>query len=188
MKKVIVKSVIVTACILLVVVKIGSMIVSFFFPQTVSDLAFRVNAVKTCVNYQEKAYLKDKEFDTLALLTERCIWASDDEKVIIYAEKFITDEKFNDYAKNVDESYAYYIITSFVISLYNEGYKTKSVETAFKESNGFKTVGPIHRLIAYASEKGDKETLNVIKQKLITYDGDEYASFLINVIDNELQK
>ena len=188
MKKVIVKSVIITAILLVAVAIISIFTLTTFFPQTVSDLAFKVNDKKTCVKYQEKAYLKDNSFSNLVLLTERAIWADDDEKVVIYAEKFIADENFNSYATQVDESYAYYITSSYVISLYDEGYITKSIETAFNESNGFENLGPVHSLIAYAVNKSDKATLTTIKQKLTNYRGDAYATYLISVIDEEINK
>ena len=188
MKKVIVKSVIITISILIVSFFVTSLAITTFFPKTVSDMAFRVGEKEICVSYQEKAYLKSGKFADLATLTERCVWAGDDEKVIIYAEKFIYSNEYATFLSGKDEGYAYYIASALTISLYNEGFIKKAIETAFSESNGFSTVGPIHRLIATASENSDKQTLNLIKTDLLKYQGDEYATFLISVIDNELTK
>lgn len=188
MKKVIVKSVIITIFILIALFFAGGLVLTSFFPKTVSDMAFRVGEKQISVNYQEKAYLKSGKFSDLATLTERCVWAGDDEKVIIYAEKFIYSNEYAEFLKGKDEGYAYYIASAFTISLYSEGYNLKAVNTAFSESNGFSDVGPVHRLIAVASENGDKNTLNLIKTELLKYGGDEYANYLVSVIDNELNK
>lgn len=188
MKKVITKSVILTVLILVVVVLVGQMTLSIFFPQTVSDIALKFNDKTACANYQEKAYKKSPTFDNLALLTERSILANDDDKIIIYAEKFIDDENFIAYANSVDESYAYYIASSLVTSLYNKGYTLKSIETAFMQTVDFEHVGPVHRLIALASEKGDKQTLITIKQKLITINNNVYVNNLVQIINEEINK
>jgi hypothetical protein len=153
----------------------------------VSNVAFKLNDKKSCVNYTEKAYISSGDYETLALLTERCIWASNDDKLIIYAEEFISNDKFNNYATNTDEGYAYYITSAFVIALYNKNYVEKSVETAFQHSNGFQNIGPVHRLIAVCNDKGDTSTLLAIKEKLTLYN-DEYATYLISVIDGVLNK
>ncbi len=183
MKKVIVKSVVITLCLLLVTIAISVAVITAYFPMTIADVAFRVNAKQSCVTYTEKAYEKNRDIDTLAILTERCIWANDNEKTVIYAEKFIVNENFDSYASSKDEGYAYYIASEYVIALYQLGYKERSVESAFQLSNGFKAVGPLHRLIAISAEANDIEILTAIKTKLTPYSTDEYAKYLINVID-----
>lgn len=183
MKKVIVKSVVITLCLLLVSVAISIAVITAYFPMTIANVAFKVDAKQSCVTYTEKAYENNQSIDTLAILTERCIWANDDEKTVIYAEKFIAHEKFDNYALSKDAGYAYYIASEYVIALYELGYKEKSVETAFQLSNGFKTVGPLHRLIAISAKANDIEVLTAIKTKLVPYSTDEYANYLISVIE-----
>ena len=129
MKKVILKSVIITLCILVAFFTASTVILTSFFPKMVSDMAFKVNAKNTCVTYQEKTYLKDDSFENLATLTERCIWANDDTKIIIYAEKLLNDENFDPDLSTRDEGYAYYVTSALVIALYNEGFVEKSIET-----------------------------------------------------------
>lgn len=185
MKRVIVKSVVITLCLMLISIAVGVAVITAHFPEVVANLAFRVQSKETCVSYSEKAYEKKGDIESLALLTERCIWAENDEKIVIYAEKLISHAGFSEYSEGKDSGYAYYIASEYSIALYDIGETDKSIESAFQNSKGFKTVGPVHRMIAYVLSKNDETSARKIASKLETYN-DEYAAYLITVINDAL--
>lgn len=188
MKRVIVKSVLITLCLLLAFIAVSIAVITAHFPMVVADLTFKVDNKKSCVAYTEKAYHISQDIGDLAILTERCIWADDNLKIIKYAEMLITEDGYDEFLLSKDGGYAYYIASEYVIALYDEGYNVKAVESAFQSSKGFEDIGPVHRLIATCNDKKDFQTLNAIKQKLLTYSGDKYADYLITLIDDALTK
>lgn len=185
MKRVIVKSVLITLCLLITLSAASVAVITARFPMIAADVAFKVDSKQTCLQFTEKAYLLSNDVDDLALLTERCIWANDNEKTIKYAEALISDDNYNQLLSKKDSGYAYYIASEYVIALYQNGYVEKAIDAAFKLTNGFKKVGPVHRLIALCAENSDGATLIAIKEKLRLYDN-ESALYLISVIDDAL--
>ena len=162
MKKLIIKSSIITAVLILVVTTAFLFVLSLLKPNVIANMAFNLNNERTCVKYSEKQYLKTKDINDLALLTERCIWAGDDKSVVKYSTILLSHNDFE--SLNKGSNYENYIASSCTESLYKIGNKLKSVEIAFSYYDGITTPNAV-RVLIYNSQN-DKDTLNLILQKL----------------------
>lgn len=183
MKNLIIKSTIITLSLILIVGTLFILVLSFVKPSIIANTAFNLNNKEVCVKYSEKQFLKSGSVSDLKILTERSIWASDDNKVVQYASKLLSHNEFINSSNN--HEYENYIASSYAQSLYKIGNKQKSVEVAFSYYDGITTPNTIRVLVYNA--KTDKETLNLILQKLngLTTETNE-TSYLITEINKLL--
>lgn len=183
MKKLIIKSSIITVVLILVVASAFLGLLSITKPSVISNMAFNLNNEKACVKYSEKQFLKTQSVKDLALLTERCIWAKEDSKVVKYASLLLFNSEYESLNKNSE--YENYIVCSYTESLYKTGNKQKSVEVAFSYYDGITTPNAV-RVLIYNS-KEDKDTLNLILQKLNDIENKtEETNYLISEINKLL--
>lgn len=141
-------------------------------------------AEKSFCYYTEKTYLKDGEFDTLALLIDRAVNAEDKKRIARYALAFCLDEEFSAYcikkdsASAVDISYFDFYGSECVSCLYDDGSETPSAELAVAMTSEYTTACPLATAISLAVKNGNaayaKSVLGLYEKngKDITCDGD----------------
>ena len=184
MKKLIIKTCIITLIIILAVGFSFFWLVSIASPKIIADTAFKLNAKTTCINYSEKQYKKSESVDDLAILVERTAWANEYELTTKYAPILLSDANFSDYVlENKDDSYEKYIASLFVESLYKTGNKDKSIEVAFSYYSGESGSNTVRIIILTA--KSDTETLTAVLKKLKAIENKtEETNYLIEQINN----
>ncbi len=166
MKKVIIKSTIITAIIIAILSLSFTFLVTACFPKYVADVSFKLGNKKTCVAYSEKQYNKTLEQGDLATLVERSIWAGNNAITIKYSAIFINSENFVTYCNLQDDNYLYYIVGSYVKALYENGEKEKSVETAFLNTSTYTQTNPIRLVASLAIEENNKQIVQIIYNNL----------------------
>ena len=166
MKKVIIKSTIITAIIIATLSLSFTFLVTAYFPKYVADVSFKLGNKKTCVTYSEKQYNKTLAQDDLATLVERSIWAENDAITIKYSAIFINSENFITYCNLQDANYLYYVVGSYVKALYKNGEKEKSVATAFSNTSTYTETNPIRLVASLAIEENNKTIVQTICNNL----------------------
>lgn len=184
MKKLIIKTCILTLIIILAVGFSVFGLISITSPKIIANSAFRLNAKTTCINYSVKQYEKTESVADLAVLVERTAWANDYELTAKYAPILLSNGDFSDYVlENKDAGYEKYIASLFVESLYKTGNKNKSIEVAFSYYSGESGSNTVRIIILTA--KNDTETLNAILKKLKAIENKtEETNYLIEQINN----
>ncbi|MBR5438952.1 MAG: hypothetical protein IKV61_01905 [Clostridia bacterium] len=162
MKKVVIKSTIITVLIIILFSVAFTFIVTAFFPKYVADVSFKLGNKQTCVNYSEKQYNKTLERDDLSTLVERSIWAGNNAYTIKYGAILINSENFSTYCNLKDEGYLYYVVGSYVKALYESGEKQKSAETAFLNTSTYSETNPIRVVASLAIEENNKDIVSLI--------------------------
>ncbi len=167
MKKLVIKTIALTAVILLVLSAGFYLVLSCLFPSQLADFYFKSGNEKLALKYSEKAYDKSSDVLDLAILAERSIAFDDNAKIITYCSQLINDENYHKIFTSKGQSYHYYIVGSLCQARYEKGDKSVAVETAFSNTSDYVEHNPIHRLIVLSASKNDQNTLAIIKQKLI---------------------
>ena len=162
MKKVVIKSTIITVLIITLFSVAFALIVTAFFPKYVADVNFKLGNEAATVKYSEKQYEKTLSQSDLATLVERSIWAENDEMLIKYGAIFINSENFSTYCKLKDDSYLYYIVTCYVKALYENGQEQKGVETAFLNTSTYAETNPIRVVASLAIAEDNKDIVLLI--------------------------
>ncbi len=181
MKKLILKSSIITLSLVLILGALFFVIVSASKPYIIANVAFNLNNKELSVKYSEKQFIKTQDISDLSLLTERCIWANDYNKVVKYSSILLSHKDFDSYSSD----YENYIASSYTEALYLTKNKLKSVEVAFSYYDGIKAPNTIRVLIYNA--KNDKDTLNLILTKLNGInDKTQETNYLISEINKLL--
>lgn len=169
---------------MIVVSAVSIGIVSAAAPSLMGDFCDGIGLKKTSVCYTEKTYLKDGEFDTLALLIDRAVHTGDKKRVARYALAFCLDEEFSAYcikkdsASAVDISYFDFYGSKCVSCLYDDGSETPSAELAVAMTSKYTTACPLAAAISLAVKNGNtayaKSVLGLYEKngKDITCDGD----------------
>lgn len=166
MKKLVIKSTVITVIIIALLSLAFTFTVTAFFPKYVADVSFKLGNKNTCVKYSEKQYNKTHSQSDLSILVERCVWADNDELTIKYGATFINSENFATYCSFKGDGYLYYIVGSYVKSLYETGEKEKSVETAFLNTSTYSSTNPIRLVASLAVEENDKQIVQKIYDNL----------------------
>ncbi|MBO5925968.1 MAG: hypothetical protein J6Q38_00195 [Clostridia bacterium] len=184
MKKLIIKTSVITIILIVVFGFIFVALSGVLYPKAVADMAFRLNNKSICVKYSEKQYLKSGEIEDLKLLTERAIWAENNQLTIKYASILLNSDDFSKLENSNDLET--YIASGYAEALYLTGNKSKSIEVALSYYTGESGLSPLRVLIYTA--KNDNDTLNQLLKKLNAFESKtEETVYLINEIKNLLK-
>ena len=135
-------------------------------PKAVADMAKRTGNVELSLKYREKSYLKSNDYRELALLCEAAIECDDYDKTVTYAETFIASDKFIDYCGEKGGNYYGLITACYANALYKTGEKLKGVESAFSLTKSLDELNAVSFISAEAIGDKDKETINLIIERL----------------------
>ena len=186
MKKLIIKTSIITLVIILTVGFALYGFLSLLYPSAIASMAFRLNDKETCILYSEKQYEKSQDISDLAILTERTVWAKEYELTVKYSSLLLSHLDFEDY-KQSKPNYENYIACSLVEALYLIGNKNKSIDVAFSYYTGISEQNTVR--IAIITAKNDMETLNLILKRLRAIENKTTETdYLINQLNNLLNK
>ena len=186
MKKLIIKTCILTLIIILAVGFSIFGIVSVTSPSIIANTAFNLGAKNTCVTYTIKQYEKSKDVKDLLLLVKRSAWAKDYSSTSKYAPLLLSDEGFYDYLVS-DPTLENYVASLLVESLYKTNNIEKFIDVAFSYYKG--NSGPNTLRVAIVTAKDDTETLAVILKKLRAIENKtEETNNLIEQINQRINK
>ncbi len=181
MKKLVIKTCIITILIILSVSFLIICLLGLFNPSFIANTAFRLNLKDVCVTYTEKQYLKTESFDDLITLTERSVWASSYETTAEYSAILLNHKDFESFSAS-NENYENYVASSLVEALQKTGNTEKAIETAFAYYSGESKPNPVRILILNAID--DNDTLNAVLKKLRALENKtEETKYLINQIN-----
>ena len=168
MKKVIVKSVIITLILVLLSSTIISVVLCLFFPKTISNLSFKVGNYDLAVTYSEKSYEKDPSVENLIDLVEKSIIAKNNAVTSNYTGLLLVDESFiNDVLPSKEAGYFNYLASSYVKALYYTSSYEKCVKSAVNYTNfNERTINPTTTLISICAEDNNKSVLNMLLGEL----------------------
>ncbi len=175
MKKVIIKSVIITLILILLFVTSFSLVLCLGFPKTVSNLSFRIGNYDLAVTYSEKAYEKNQTTENLVDLVEKSIVAKNYQINGKYAGLLLVDENFkNDILPNKENGYFNYIAKFYVKSLYSLGDYQKCVKSAVNYTNfNNRDLSATSTLISLCVEDNNKNVLNMLLSELDLLESNE---------------
>ena len=184
MKKLIIKTCILTLIIILAVGFLLFGVVSVTSPSIMASTTFKLNLKTACVNYSVKQYEKTGSINDLALLVERADWANDYSSTAKYAPLLLSDTSFYNFVENEkDGGYEKYVACLYVESLYKTENIEKFIEVAFAYYTGESGSNTVR--IAIVTAKDDSETLNAILKKLKAIENKtEETIYLIEQINN----
>ncbi len=186
MKKLIIKTSIITLVIILTVGFALYGFLSLLYPSSIASMAFRFNDKETCITYSEKQYEKSKDIADLALLTERTVWAKDYELTVKYSSILLSHSEFYNYSKS-NPGYENYIARCYVEALYLTQNKNKAIDVAFSYYTGESGQNTVR--IAILTAKDDNDTLNAILIRLKAFENKTTeTNYLIEQINNLLNK
>ena len=183
MKKLVIKTTVIALSIIITLTFLIGVIISVASPLTIANASFRLGNKDLAVKFTEKHYLKTLEYDDLALLVERGISAGNDDIVIKYSPEFINSENFEGYSKTQSGDYVNYIISGYVVALYNEKDIAKAISLAFQYVDAsFTLPNPVTTLVYTASGKNDVNTLQKVLTELESLKENENIKKVINAV------
>ncbi len=142
-----------------------------FFPSTMMEITYDLGMESSSVHFAVRAYDGSEDIYYIAYATEVSIQEDMTGKILSCGEKFIHDEKFDEYCKKKGEdgeSYQQFIYGQVAVSRYQKGDKTGAIEladSAFVEGR-FPKQNALVVLLLTAMENGDEETLTLIGERL----------------------
>ncbi len=168
MKKIVIKSVVITLILIIAFTCVFSLVICSFFPKIASNLSKNVGNYELSTTFSEKAYQKDSSTENLVDLVEKSIMAKNDNKIAKYAGVLLVDEDFrNNILPNKDSGYLSHISSTYVSSLYNLEEYDLAITTAFTHTSFLvDDMNAVKVLIIICDEDGNITMLNQIKAKL----------------------
>ena len=174
MKKLIIKTSIITVLSVLVATILLVTTLCIFAPKTVSDYFYGVGNGNLSVRYMEKAYNKNQTAENLEELIFKANENEDYSRVVKYSEIFINREDFvafiNAKPSNSGQmTYEEYFYGNYVIALYETGAENevifavadKTVESNYSEYSAYSS-------LVYGCSATDTAFLSALKDKLVS--------------------
>ena len=155
--------------ILLVFIVVG---LCSLFPSTSMHITYDMGMEASCIYFAERAYKGSHEIYYIAYATEVAIEDDKTEKIATCGEKFIADEKFEEYCSLKGENYKQFIYGQVCVSKYDKGEKGESVALAVESLNGgFPEGNALVAVLLTALQAEDGATVALIKDKLVEIQG-----------------
>ena len=163
MKKVIIKTAIITlASIIAFCILLGSVFL-VFMPNKVADFYQSVGEIEKTLEYREKAFNKLEDSESLKLLLIACVNAKNDEKLINYFTVYTQSDNLI-----INKSEIVSVAGNYCVALSKKGETEKALKMAGEYSLPYSKTVPYRHLIAYAIENKNEPMLQTLLQELIT--------------------
>ena len=164
------------------------------------SISYKLGNDSGAMKYAHTAYTRTSEVAYIAYATEVAFGVDDDEDIVLYAEEFVADEKFDEYCLEVDDkfskeqdtyqqgTYRQYVYGRLVVSKYSLGEKEKALEYA-EQAIGDKFVknNAMVALLFEAILKEDGATVEMVISKMrnLSLQGEDavYLNSLLEAYD-----
>jgi hypothetical protein len=195
LEKIVVKTAVKTALIVILILLISIGVINFAFPQHVATFAERIGNYQLAVKYTNLRYSYTGDEYDLARLVDDCILSDKDEYIVTYGEKLIDDEGFDEVCeyKNellkeyIDVDYGQYVAGKVAVSKYNLGDFDGALKLALRinGSLSFKANNAVLALSAKVIENKDRESAVKVVSALggITTENDGETALLNKLIE-----
>ena len=155
MKKLVIKTALITLGAIIVVALAAYGIVARVAPSTLADFYAKMHNYSLTVKYEQRQYERSGEFSDLAALCAELDERRDAEKTAKFVAMLVDDEGFSEYCKKTDESFGNISTAEFyngklVLALYRSRGVADACERAVKavEKYGYTKNNPFNTLIA----------------------------------------
>lgn len=171
--KIILKSILNTllAILILFVFMFGMLIA--FFPSTMMGITYSFGMDGASIYFAERSYNNSGDIYFISYATEVAIGCDDYAKVESCGEQFIADSGFDAYctAKNCEidttgGSYEQYVYVNVCLAKYQTVGGAKAAQSAIAWTEGFAPNNPMAAVLFTALEKGDAETVSIIRTEM----------------------
>ncbi len=139
------------------------------FPSTMMEMTYNVGMESASIHFAERAYKGSDDIYFIAYATEVSIEQDKDKKIISCGERFIEDERFDEYCSLKGENYQQFIYGQVCVATYNQGKKEEAVELAYSSLEGrFPKGNALVAVLIASQEQKDTATIQTIREKLNT--------------------
>ncbi len=167
MKKIIIKTIIITLCSVFALSFLTFGAFSIFAPDKVAQVYAELGNEKMAFKYNEKAFKKEQSSENLQKVLLGAITLQDDEKVIEYFNLYLENKNLT----LVSEE-EHVIAGNYCVALAKKGEKSKAITVALGYFSPYTKINPMRYLIAFALENDNgqlaEEILTALKEKKST--------------------
>ena len=154
MKKVVIKTALITLASIIVASGIFYGCLCAFAPKTLSDFYHNAGNEQLAYSFAENAYKNNSCVNNLSFVTERAISAGNNKGIKEYGGRLLEMVKVS--SVSAETSYVYYIASEYCACLYADGEKQKAISEAVAFSLGYEKLNPLEKLMALGFEADDK--------------------------------
>ena len=168
MRKLIVKTALISLAAAIGAVALGCLCGVLFFPSFASNACYDMGMYGASASLAERAYNASGEDEDLSVLVERGILAEDYALVAEYGARLIETEYFKNTLKNEGYSgnYKGYIVGNVAVSEYCCGNGERALELALSALDSYLPYNSVQHLIYKAMLSGDKPFASQIKASI----------------------
>ncbi len=182
--KIVLKAVFSTLAAILILCGALMLSLTYIFPSTMMQISYRLGIDKASIRYATRAYAQSQEDEIyyIAFATEVAIGVKDAQSIEACAEKFVNNENFATYCKEMDEKnetvneYVHYVYGQLCMAKYNNGKTAEAIDLAFSSfESGFPANNAVGAVLVAAIGASDSQAVRQIAEKLSQADIDETA-------------
>ena len=172
MKKVVIKTALITLASIVLASGIFYGCLCVFAPKTLSNFYHNAGNEKLAYSFAKSTYEKNSCTANLFFVTERAISAGDEQGIKLYAGKTLEQIKVG--AVSAETNFVYYIASEYCACLYRGGEKQKAISEAVTFSLGYGKLNPFEKLMALAFEANDKQFLQELSIAISQFKNDYF--------------
>lgn len=191
MKKIIIKTALITFASVIALLALAFGIASLAFPRNMSQICENFGNLRLSASYACRQYDYTGSTDDLYRCADLYIRLGDRGNIVKYCGKLADGDKLDGYCENKEDgtARAQYIYTNYACALYDTKKTDKAAETAQKSvKNGFVVPNAFGSLTVKAVENGDKAFAEKLLQVLPDEPEDEAQKTYYNAVKEQLDK
>ena len=168
MQKVVIKTAIITLCIVLLLLGIASCALLIFAPKTVGDFLSDIGNESGALKQYERVYNQESTQENLILVINSTLRAEDGDKLIVYFDEY--EKKDFDF----EQDYLSFVAGKYCVALVKANQADKALTAAEKYSSDYQSGNPMQALIVYGLDSENNQFLNLVLQRLTAFKQENY--------------
>jgi|GEM_PF-2798749 len=186
MKKLVIKTVVITLLAAAMTAVTVFLIITLAFPATIAGFYGDVGDYRKAANYEIKAYERDGSISHAVAAGDYALKSGDDELVAKTVVYVINDDEYDDFASE-NVYHATMLTSKYIVAEYLlNGASEQLIDKAFSLLVGYVDHNQVESLIVAAYEKRDKETLTAVYNRLSALDKGSLSESEKVVLSNDL--
>ena len=185
MKKLVIKSVVITLACVVAVGAIAYILLVTVFPGALASIYGNMGGYEQAARYEINAYDKSGNVLSIVAAGDYAVKSGKDELIVATVDKFISDDEYGDYTKN-NALHSAFLTSKYIVARYNtEGGGQAVVDKAFSMLLGYDSHNQVESLLVAAYDKGDADTLRLISVGLDLLDTSAFSEDQLAVLNRD---
>ena len=185
MKKLVLKTVVITLACVVAAGAIAYILLVTAFPGTLASIYGNMGGYEKAAYYLVNDYNNKGDISSIVSAGDYAAKSGKDKLIVTTVEKFISDDEFDSYTED-NASHSVFLTSKYIVARYNtDGGSQELVDKAFSLLVAYDSHNQVESLIFVAYDISDKDTLSLISARLDGLDTSLFTDAQLTAYNND---